>query len=467
MAWLAVRGCSWVNGVSALHGVVSRRLFEPIFPRWPEVEVPVHHITNGVHVPSWDSPWTDALWTRAAGKTRWRGDVGALTGPMAEMSDRDLWSVRSEERHDLIRYVRDRLPSQVARQGQPAVAGLVAQDVLQPDVLTLGLARRFTAYKRPNLLLADPDRLVRLLTRPGHPVQLILAGKAHPHDREGKDLVQQWVRFASRPDVRRHVVFLADYDMRMAAELVQGVDLWINTPRRPWEASGTSGMKVLVNGGLNLSVLDGWWAEAYDPAAGWALGDAGDAGDADSLYTLLESTIVPEFYARGRDGLPTAWIARIRASMAQLTPRFSSARMLQEYVERAYIPAADRLHARAADDSRIGRQLAAWATRVRRYWHQVRIESVTCEGDAVSTVVHLGDIAPDAVEVQLYADPLDGEPSPTTIAMTRGVSPGPGTHVYDAGLPGGRPACHFTPRVVPYHPAALVPIEWPLIAWPG
>lgn len=253
MAWLAMRGSSFVNGVSQLHGEVSRRLFAGLYPRWPERDIPVDHVTNGVHVPSWDSQWTDALWTRAAGKERWRGDVSALTAAAADLSDEALWNVRTHEREDLVGYARERLTRQLARHSSLQIAAETARQVLDPDVLTLGFARRFATYKRANLLLADPPRLLRLLTHAERPVQLIIAGKAHPQDEEGKALIQHWAQFASRPEVRRHVVFLDDYDMRLANELVEGVDVWINTPRRPWEASGTSGMKVLVNGGLNLA----------------------------------------------------------------------------------------------------------------------------------------------------------------------------------------------------------------------
>ena len=277
MAWLAMRGCSWVNGVSQLHGAVSRRLFAELFPQWPEQEVPVDCVTNGVHVPSWDSPWTDALWTRAAGKERWRGDVSALTADILELSDDDLWRLLKRERADLVRYARERLLRKLARHGSLDEAVRIAGGVLHPDVLTLGFARRFATYKRPNLLLSDPARLLRLLNNQQRPVQLVIAGKAHPRDEEGKQLIQQWAQFAARAEARAHVVFLDDYDMRLATELVQGVDVWINTPRRPWEASGTSGMKVLVNGGLNLSTLDGWWSEAFAPDYGWALGDRIDA----------------------------------------------------------------------------------------------------------------------------------------------------------------------------------------------
>jgi starch phosphorylase len=475
MAWLAMRGSSFVNGVSRLHGEVSRRLFAGLYPRWPEREIPVGHVTNGVHVPSWDSRWTDALWTRAAGKERWRGDVSALTANIAGLSDEDLWSVRSHEREDLVAYARERLTRQLARHSSLAAAAETARHVLNPDVLTLGFARRFATYKRPNLLLTDPARLLRLLTNAQHPVQLIVAGKAHPQDEEGKTLIQHWAQFASRPETRRQVVFLDDYDMRLANELVEGVDVWINTPRRPWEASGTSGMKVLVNGGLNLSTLDGWWAEAYQPGYGWAVGDAvehhgDDVQDALQLYTLLEEQVVPAFYERDAEGLPRRWIGLMRSSMASLAPRFSSVRMLQEYVERAYLPAASSYRRRIANGNAVASALEEWSGHLQKHWSEVRFGHVTAthmDGQlSVSVSVYLGDIPADSVRVELYADP-EGAEEPLIQEMRR-IEPDAEVAkalIYRATITTARPSWHFTPRIVPFHSEARVPIEAPLVTW--
>jgi starch phosphorylase len=475
MAWLAMRGSAFVNGDSRLHGEVSRRLFAGLCPRWPEREIPVDHITNGVHVPSWDSQWTDALWTRAAGKERWRGDVSALTADIAALSDEDLWSVRAHERADLVGYARERLTRQLARHGSLHAAAETARHVLNPDVLTLGFARRFATYKRANLLLTDPARLLRLLTNAQRPVQLIVAGKAHPQDDEGKELIQHWARFASRPEARRQVVFLDDYDMRLANELVEGVDVWINTPRRPWEASGTSGMKVLVNGGLNLSTLDGWWAEAYQAGYGWALGDAfehhgDDAHDALQLYTLLEEQVVPAFYERDAEGLPGRWIALMRSSMASLAPRFSSVRMLQEYIERAYVPAASSYRRRIAHRNAVTSALDKWSRQLQKHWSAIRFGEVTStpteEHLSVSVSVYLGEIPPDAVRVELYAEPQGTEqPLIQQMVQAESAADGADAFVYRATISTVRPSWHFTPRVVPFHPEARVPIELPLIAW--
>jgi starch phosphorylase len=475
MAWLAMRGCSSVNGVSRLHGAVSRRLFADLFPRWPQHEVPVGHVTNGVHVPSWDSPWTDALWTQAAGKERWRGDVSALSGHILCLSDEDLWQVRRSERGDLVRYTRERWRRQLARHRGVGGAAPAADEVLHPDVLTLGYARRFAGYKRPNLLLSDPGRLVRLLTDSQRPVQLIVAGKAHPRDEEGKELIRQWAHFAARPDVRGRVVFLDDYDMRLATELVQGVDVWISTPRRPWEACGTSGMKVLVNGGLNLSTVDGWWAEAFEPTYGWAIGRrlegaADDAEDALEFYSLLETEVIPAFYERDAAGFPRRWIARMRASMAHLAPRFSSARMLQEYIERVYLPAAAFFRRRAPREAAVARDLERWSRHLERHWPLIRFGEMTARAEegrlAFAVQVHLGEIADGSVRVELYADPMTAEePFVRQMLPSEPIAHAPNAAVYRATIETARQPGEFSARVVPYHPEARLPIECPLIAW--
>jgi len=313
--------------VSRLHGAVSRKIFQPLFSRWPEIEVPVAHVTNGVHFPSWDSSGADELWTAACGKERWRGMPDALPALVSGLSDEQLWTMAREDRRALIERVRIRLARQLGSRGHPPEIVAGAADVLEPSALTLGLARRFTGYKRPNLLLEDESRLAQLLNDPTRPVQLVLAGKAHPADSEGKEMIRRWIALAQRPEFRQRVVFLEDYDIGLAQELVQGVDVWVNTPRRPWEACGTSGMKVLVNGGLNLSERDGWWAEAYAPELGWAIGedraypgDEQDLRDAEALYAILEQQVVPEFYDRDADGMPRQWLARVRHSMRNWRP---------------------------------------------------------------------------------------------------------------------------------------------------
>jgi starch phosphorylase len=477
MAILAIRGSSAVNGVSRLHGAVSRRLFQPLFPRWPEPEVPVEAITNGVHMPSWDSAWADALWTKCCGKGRWLGTLDALPAAIEGLSDQELWTLRAEERQALVTAVGRHRAQQLRQHGTDPRTVQEAQRLLDPNALTLGFARRFTAYKRPNLLLHDPERLTRILTHATRPVQLIAAGKAHPQDEEGKRLVQQFVHFASQPAVRHRVVFLEDYDMALAEHLVQGVDLWINTPRRPWEACGTSGMKVLVNGGLNLSELDGWWAEAYSRDVGWALGDGQehydlgwDAAEAAQLYNLLELHIVPEFYDRDPQGIPVHWVGRMRAAMAQLAPRFSSNRMLRQYVEQLYLSATTRFRDRTAEDGRLARELVIWHSAIERYWPHLHFGAVQVQREdeswSIQAQVYLGEMDPAWVRVELYADPWEGQEA-VREAMVRGepLSDAVRGYLYRGIVPATRPAEYFTPRIVPMHLAARVPLEANQILW--
>ena len=357
MAYLAIRGSGSVNGVSRLHGQVSRQLFAPLFPHWPVDEVPVGHVTNGVHMPTWDSAEADDLWTKACGKDRWLGKSDKLEQDLRRVSDETLWQFRLATSKSLVEYARERLARHYAAAGASPETVEYAKHLFDPNALTLGFARRFATYKRPNLLLHDPERLLRLLSNPQRPVQLIIAGKAHPADLAGQALIQKWIQFIRRPDVRPHAIFLSDYDMHLTRRLVQGVDVWLNTPRRPWEACGTSGMKVLVNGGINLSELDGWWAEAFTPDLGWALGDgqehgsdpSWDAAEAEALYERLEQEVIPEFYTRNEKGIPTAWVKRMRESMARLTPQFSANRAVCEYTEQHYLPAAIACQSRVAN----------------------------------------------------------------------------------------------------------------------
>lgn len=478
MACLALHGCARANGVSRLHGRVSRNLFKDLYPGWPIAQVPIGHVTNGVHVPSWDSPWADELWTRAAGKERWRGSVESLSEAIENLDDEALWRLNGEERRDLVEYARDRLVRQLAQRGEEPQVVEQFRNVLDPNALILGFARRFAEYKRPNLLLSDPQRLVRLLTNAEHPVQLIVAGKAHPADEQGKRLLQQWVQFVQRPEVRAHAVFLEDYDIALAQELVQGVDVWINTPRRPWEACGTSGMKVLNNGGLNLSVLDGWWAEAYAKEFGWAIGNdeermdpRWDAVEAEELFRLLEQEVVPAFYRRDEAGIPRQWVACMRASMAQLAPQFSANRMVRDYVERYYLPAAEDYRLRATDNGRLARELCQWALQLEAHWHELHLGDLRIErldrGWRFELQAYLGNLSPETVVVQLYADAQAQDEKPWCEPMQRlGEIPG-AVNGYRYGIEVGsdRDYRDFTPRLVPGHPAARVPAELAQILW--
>jgi starch phosphorylase len=478
MAYLAIRGSGAVNGVSRLHGKVSRRLFEPLFPRWPADEVPVGHVTNGVHMPTWDSAPADDLWTEACGKGRWLGTTESLEQDIRTVSDAALWQFRIAASKSLVEYTRERLSRQLAASGASSEAVDGARQLFDPNALTLGFARRFATYKRPNLLLHDPERLLRLLTHEQRPVQLILAGKAHPADQAGQALIQEWIRFTRRPEARPHIVFLSDYDMLLTEHLVQGVDVWINTPRRPWEASGTSGMKVLVNGGINLSELDGWWVEAYTPEVGWALGDgrehgddpAWDAAEADALYDLLEREVIPEFYARDEQGIPRAWLARMRESMARLTPRFSANRTVREYTEQHYLPAATTYHLRIAGKGAMGRQMVDWQHSLEENWAALHFGEVKVEtrGEqhAFEVQVYLVDLDPKAVRVELYADGVNGG-APVRQEM-QPVSPALGASggcLYRATVPATRLAIDYTARIIPKKDGVAVPLEVAKILW--
>jgi len=478
MAYLAIRGSGAVNAVSRLHGEVSRRLFEPLFPHWPEAEIPVGHVTNGVHMPTWDSADADDLWTNACGKDRWKWTAESIGHDIRALSDSALWQFRSAARTSLVEYARVRLSRQLAASGEQPEAVEMAKGLFDPNVLTLGFARRFATYKRPNLLLHDPERLLNLLTNSQRPVQLILAGKAHPADLAGQWLIKEWIQFCRRPEVRPHVIFLSDYDMDLTQNLVQGVDVWLNTPQRPWEACGTSGMKVLVNGGLNLSELDGWWAEAYSPEVGWALGDGREHGDdpnwdaaeAAALYDLLERDVIPEFYARDERGIPSAWVARMRESMARLTPQFSAGRAVRDYTDQHYLPAAAGYKLREADHGAIGRQIIDWKHELDEKWGGVHFGEVSVDelGDQFKFEVRLAlnGLDPKSVRVELYADSQAGEnPVRQTMACAWPATPSSDLTLYSAAVPSKRPATDYTARVTPYLDGSSLPLEETRILW--
>ena len=477
MAYLALRGSGAVNGVSQLHGKVSRSIFQPLFPRWPQDEVPIGHVTNGIHVPTWDSQASDDLWTRHCGKERWLGDTQQVEELLRQVSDQDLWAMRQTSRQTLVEYVRKRYARQLAESGGSQEEIAQAGQILDPKALTLGFARRFATYKRPTLLLHDQERLIRLLTDSQRPVQILIAGKAHPADGAGQDMIRQWVQFTRRPEVQGRVIFLSDYDMLLTEQLVGGVDVWINTPRRPWEACGTSGMKVLANGGLNLSELDGWWAEAYTPQVGWALGDGREHGDdpgwdaaeATALYDILEKEVIPCFYNRKAEGLPTEWLTKVRASMLTLAALFSANRAVRQYTTEFYLPAAAAYEARRANQSALGIRLADWRRQLEQEWHSLsfgNLQIETRDGQHHFQVeVFLGKVDPQAVQVELCA--ADAEDRVWRQPMARGdkLPAREGGYLFTAQVAATRPPGDFTPRLIPYFPGVAVPLEIPLILW--
>lgn len=469
MAYLAIRGSSGVNGVSELHGRVSRHIFEPLFPRWPSKEIPISHVTNGVHMPSWSSVATGELWEEFCGTTCWLGE--SIEKDIRRISNDRIWQLRNNERKSLIDYARGRLSSMWEARGFPPEEVQRAKEIFDPNVLTLGFARRFATYKRPNLLLHNKERLLGILTNPQRPVQLVIAGKAHPADIPGQNMIREWINLFRDMRARTHIIFLTDYDMLVTQNLVRGVDLWINTPRRPWEACGTSGMKVLPNGGLNLSELDGWWIEAFSPDVGWALGDGQEHGDdpnwdaaeANALYELLENEIVPAFYTRDAEGIPTAWVERVRESMARLTPRFSADRAVREYTEKHYIPAAKRFYTRSKDKD-FGPNRVAWQQALKKHWSAIRFSDVKVDGQHFEVQIYLDDLDPHAVEAELYAESSD-QIFKHEMKLVRALPNNPQTYLFTATIPNSIPADQYTARVVPRFSDTQVPLESSWILW--
>ena len=464
MAYLAVHGSQCINGVSKLHGQVSRHLFEPLFERWPTEEVPIGHVTNGVHTPTWESEPADGVWTAAVGKDRWKGPTESFGEKVQQVDDRKLWEMRNANRATLLNYVK-------------ANSGCACD----PGALTIGFARRFVPYKRPDLLLMDEDRLVRLLTNYHQPVQLIIAGKAPPSDGAGKDLIKRWIQFIKRTGLSEHVVFLTDYDMLMAAHLVGGMDVWLNTPQRPWEASGTSGMKVLVNGGLNLSELDGWWVEAYNPEVGWALGDGLEHGydpeldkrESDALFDLLEKQVIPEFYDRNGEGIPVSWVNRVRKSMSTLTSNFSAGRTVREYTESYYLPAAAAYLSRLAHGGELGKRIVQGKQELDARWGQLKFGEVTVSthplGDALSEYdiavpVFLDGLGSNTVAVELIAGAVNGG-NLFRMEMTPAGNNENGWVRYTASVPASRPAGDYTPRIIAKSEVISIPLEYGRILW--
>ncbi|MHC4791008.1 MAG: alpha-glucan family phosphorylase [Planctomycetota bacterium] len=385
MPILGLRLCSHINGVSELHGQISREVWSCLWPGAPVDEVPICSITNGVHIKSWLSNEMNNLYEKHFG-ANWTDETieKSLWSNIEQIPDEQIWQAHQKCKHNLIVFARKRLKAQMKRRGTYHSELNHAEEVLDPDALTIGFARRFAGCKRASLLLKEPARLVRLLSDPDRPVQILFAGKAHPKDTEGKEIIRQIIHFANKFNVRRRILFLEDYDINVARAMFQGVDVWLNTPRRPMEASGTSGMKAAINGALNLSTLDGWWCEGYKPETGWAIG-AGESYDdhayqdtveAQALYNLLESEIVPLFYTRSADNLPRAWINRMKHAVKFILPRFNTDRMITEYVRRFYNPALAKWQYFTADDMSHARELSGWKENIKEAWPDLDIKDV-------------------------------------------------------------------------------------------
>ncbi len=438
MTVLAIKLSAYNNGVSELHGAVSRDMWKQIWPELPIDEVPITHITNGVHTRSFLSPELKDLLDRYFGPRFYDEPTHIeIWDRMTRVSDEELWRIHEMRKNQLVTFTRERLKRQLTRRGASRSQLVHADEVLSPYTFTISFARRFATYKRATLLFRDPDRLRRLLTNPDHPVQIIFAGKAHPHDIPGKNLIKDIVHFASDPEIRSKIVFLENYDLEIAKFLVSGSDIWLNTPRRPMEASGTSGMKAAINGVLNTSILDGWWAEGYDPDRGYAIGageeyedeELQDEIESKLLYDLLEREIIPTFYERGRDGLPREWTTKMKASMAGLGGLFSTSRMLTEYSERFYLPALKNYEKVNKNDLAQARRTTEYIQRLKSQWESVSVfkiegtESRSLKvGDtfSVSCHVHLGTIDPSEVTVQVYTGRIDADgelENPQTVDM--------------------------------------------------
>jgi starch phosphorylase len=489
MAILALKLSRYANGVSQLHGRVARSMWSHLWPEVPVDEVPVGHVTNGVHARSWVSRDMGGLYDRYLG-ARWGRDAqdpSAWEGVEA-IPDEELWRTHERRRERLVAFVRRSLETQLKRRGLPRHEVEVAREVLDPEALTIGFARRFATYKRATLLFRDPERLKALLLSKDRPVQIIFAGKAHPADNEGKDLIRTIVRSMWDQGLRRRIVFLEDYNINVARYLVQGVDVWLNTPRRPMEASGTSGMKASLNGALNCSILDGWWVEGYAPDAsvGWAIGQgeeyddlaAQDRVESEALYSLLEQEVVPTFYRRGFDGLPREWIGMMKRAIRAHGPVFNTNRMLVSYWQRCYQPAATRLQEFRAERAERGKALAAWKHKVGQAWRAVAVESLDHEqreaipsgqGLTVSAVARLDGLEPADVTVQLYYGHLSNTGAiegPQALTMEQAEDLGGGRVRYRGSIPCASSGEHgYTVRILPRHADLVHPFEMHLIRW--
>jgi starch phosphorylase len=473
MTVLAIRLANTTNAVSKLHGRVTRKMWRNLWPDLPEAEVPILSITNGVHIRSWLSPEIAQLYDRYLGiQFEARPTDYGIWKRVDHIPDAELWRTHERRRERLVAFARARLKAQLKRRGAPPAEVARADEALDPDALTIGFARRFATYKRGTLIFRNIERLSAIINSKDRPVQIIFAGKAHPRDHGGKELIAEILHIARRTEFRRRIVFIEDYDVNVARYLVQGVDVWLNNPRRPLEASGTSGMKVSCNGGINLSVLDGWWVEGYAQNNGWAIG-AGeeytdlayqDEVESRAIYDLLEQEIVPLFYTRSSDGLPRGWLRVMKQSMATICPVFNTNRMVQEYVENCYWPSDQRYKVLTGENLSEAQQLAQWRKRLGQGWSQIRIEAVDAKNAdplhvgaelQVSARVNLGSFTPEDVEVQLFHGLVDsfGEiPSPKTVTMNaNGVHEG-SAWTFQGTIPCRASGQHgFAVRVLPKH----------------
>jgi starch phosphorylase len=486
MAVMGFRLAQRANGVSRLHGHVSREMFNGLWSAFDEADVPITSITNGVHAPTWVGREVFEL-AAGHGADLHRGDDG-FWDVVDKVPGEEIWATKRLLRERLVKDARKRLAKSWSKRGLAPAELSWIDSALDPDVLTIGFARRVPSYKRLTLMLSDPERLKRLLLHPERPVQLVIAGKAHPADEGGKRLIQEMVRFADDPEVRHRIAFLPNYDIAMAQPLYPGCDVWLNNPLRPYEACGTSGMKAALNGGLNLSILDGWWDEWYDGSNGWAIPSADGVDDperrdeleATALYDLIENEVAPRFYDVGPDGVPARWLEMVRHTLKSLGPKVLATRMVRDYVRQLYTPAAVTGRRLNTDWTGAG-ELAAWKKRVRTGWDGVRVEHVESSGvgDApqigtvltVRAFVSLGELSPDDVDVQLVHGVIDSDDQlvgAATESLSVGESYQGGRHRFDGTVALTRSgAFGYTVRVVPKNDLLASPAELGVIALPA
>ena len=484
MTVLAMRLSCYHNGVSKLHGAVSRQMWSDLWPGLPIEEVPIDSITNGVHLESWLSPHLSAL-VEEASAPQWQDDQDdpAFWNVVEHIEDRDLWEAHQDSKKAMINLIRQRIQQQRLRHGETVQRINESVTLLNPEALTIGFARRYATYKRATLIFRDMDRIKRILSDPEHPVQIIFSGKAHPADEPGKALIQQIYQLSQQPAFRGKLLFVENYDINIGRHLVQGVDVWLNNPRRPLEASGTSGQKAGLNGVLNFSVLDGWWPEGYNGENGWAIGEeraykdeaTQDEADALSLYEHLERGIIPLFFDRDEDGVPVHWIQRMKASIRSIAPQFNTRRMVKDYFEQYYFPAAQRYARLSADRFRSGKALAAWKTRMRQLWPAIGLRAEGPQdghwtvGEKIEVTAFLfpGTIEPEEVEVELVVIRRNGAEGPVSVTkMVRQKVQEDGTWVYQGAFQTSHNGHYvYGVRAMPKNPALANPFETGLVRW--
>ena len=487
MAVLAFRLAAYSNGVSELHGIVSRRMWQTLWPQVPEKEVPIISITNGIHHMSWVSHDMAGLYDRYLGP-QWAVNPPeqAIWEKAGQIPDEELWRTHERRRERLVAFARKRLKEQLQRRGASPSEIAEVDTILNPGTLTIGFARRFATYKRASLILRNPERLAGILSNKECPVQIIFAGKAHPRDNPGKELIKSIVHFARDEKFKHHVVFLEDYDMAVSRYLVQGVDIWLNTPRRPHEASGTSGMKAAVNGVINMSVLDGWWDEAYKTDIGWAIGKGEEYSDqnyqdeveSNVIYDLIEKEVIPLFYERGSNGLPRGWIARMKSSMRAVCPVFNTNRMAREYTEKFYLPALSRFQTLNKNGTERAKELAKWKSSLLEHWSEVRTENIEADrldelkvGSEVKVRVdvRLGLLKPDDVSVEVYhggvgSDGLIREGGATALTLVKPEKNG--VHTFTGKIPCRASGLFgYAIRILPKNKDLCNPYEMGLVFW--